>query len=487
MEINKIKACAQEAGRESLLGYILFTFPHPGFIENWHHKLLAKKLEDLLSGAIKRLMVFMPPRHSKTEMVSRRLPTYALGKNPDCKIIIASYSAPLAYQINRDCQSIMRTKQYKELFPHLTLPSFNVGTKGPRMGGYLCNSEVTQIVNRAGEIRASGVGGGITGHGFDLGIIDVPIKNWEEAHSPVYREMVWNWFTTTFMTRQNTQEARVLLTLTRWHQDDLAGRILEKMKTDPDFDQYEVLSLPAIQEGEATKEDKRQIGEVLWPARFDIKSIFQKRREGEYKFNALYQQRPSSPGGSIVNRDWWQYYDDIDISSLDLIIQSWDMSFKDTKTGSFVVGQVWGRRGADIFLLHQERERLDFPNTIERVRMVDKSWTTSAKLIEDKANGPAVIASLRHEIPGILPIQVEASKELRAQAVSYIIKSGNVYLPKNKPWVECFVDEWANFPNGLNDDQVDASTQAIKFLLIPDEEPISDTVIYDEPENISAY
>jgi predicted phage terminase large subunit-like protein len=213
--------------------------------------------------------------------------------------------------------------------------------------------------------------------------------------------------------------------------------------------------------------------------------MMQRKKEGEYKFNALFQQRPSSPEGNIVSRDWWQYYDEkaLDLSTMELIIQSWDMNFKDTKSGSFVVGQVWGLRGADVFLLHQVRGRWDFPATLEQFRLVDRQCQTSAKLVEDKANGPAVIASLKHEIPGILPVQVEASKVLRANAVSYLIKAGNVYLPKNAPWVEEFVDEWANFPNGANDDQVDGTTQALKFLLIPEEEQKeSDVVVMEEPE-----
>lgn len=485
-KISGIENIAVSIARESLLGYIQFTFPN--FIINWHHRVLVEKLEALLEGRIKRLMVFMPPRHSKSEIVSRRFPTFVLGRNPDTKIIMTSYSASLAHQMNRDCQGIMRTRQYQLLFPETVLPQSNVETKGPRQGGYLCNSELTQVVGRQGSILAAGVGGGITGHGFDIGIVDDPIKNWQEAHSPVYRETVWNWFVTVFLTRQNTQDAKILITLTRWHEDDLAGRILDRMKTDPNFEKYEVLSLPAIQDGQPSEYDIRQQGEVLWKGRFDLDYMMQRKKEGEYKFNALFQQRPSSPEGNIVSRDWWQYYDekDMDISTLELIIQSWDMNFKDTKSGSFVVGQVWGLRGADAFLLHQVRGRWDFPATIEQFRMVDKQQQTSAKLVEDKANGPAVISTLKHEIPGILPIQVEENKVLRAQAVSYLIKSGNVYLPKNALWVDEFIDEWANFPNGANDDQVDATTQALKFLFISSQEQNeSDVVVLEDMEEHS--
>ena len=479
-----IESIAVSIARNNLLGYIQFTFPK--FIINWHHRVLVEKLEALLEGKIKRLMVFMPPRHSKSEIVCRRFPTFVLGKYPDTKIIIASYSASLAHQMNRDCQAIMRSRQYRILFPDTVLPRENKETKTPQQGGYLCNSETTQIVGRSGSILAAGVGGGITGHGFDIGIIDDPIKNWQEAHSPVYREMVWNWFVTVFSTRQNTQDAKILITMTRWHEDDLAGRIINRMKTDPTFERYEIVSLPAIKEGETTDYDKRKEGEVIWPERFSLDFMLQKKKEGEYKFNALYQQRPSAPEGNIVSRDWWQYYDEneLDISSLELIIQSWDMNFKDTKTGSFVVGQVWGLKGADVFLLDQVRGRWDFPTTIEQFRMVDRKWKTSAKLVEDKANGPAVISSLKHEIPGILPVQVEMNKVLRANAVSYLIKAGNVYLPKNAPWVDEFVDEWANFPNGANDDQVDATTQVLKFLLIPEQEQQSDVVVMEEPEGV---
>lgn len=470
VELTKsdIASAALSFARNSLFEFTLLTFPTE-FIPNWHHEILCEKLEALLEGEIKRLMVFMPPRHSKTELVARRFPAYALGKNPELNVIVSSYSAGLAYQINRDCQSIMETRVYNSVFPETVLPG--PGVKGSDKK--LCNSEVTEIIGGSGDIRAAGVGGGITGHGFDIGIIDDPIKNWEEAHSPVYREMVWNWFTTTFMTRCNTQEARVLITLTRWHEDDLAGRILHRMKIDPEFDRYEVVSLPAIKENDSAPGDKRKIGEALWPARFNLDYLNQRKKEGEYKFNALFQQKPSPPSGSIVNRDWWQYYDKEDLNDLmpnfEKIIQSWDMSFKETTSGSYVVGQVWGKIGADVYLLYQTRERLDFPRTLDRVRAVSGQWNTSVKLVEDKANGPAVISTLKHEIPGIIPVKADVSKELRAQAVSYLIKSGNVYVPRNTPWVNAadgFVEEWANFPHGSHDDQVDASAHAIKHLLV---------------------
>src|SRR6478609_7190335 len=199
------------------------TYVNPRYEVNWHHALLAERLDAFVKGECRRLMVFMPPRHGKSESCSRNLPAYILGCNPDAHIIACSYGSDLASTLNRDVQSIIDSPAYKELFPDTTLYGANVRTVSGNT--YLRNSDVFEVVNHKGKYLSAGVGGAITGQGFHYGIIDDPIKNQEEADSVTYREKLWRWYSSTFSTRQE-KNACILLIVTRWHEDDLAGRLL---------------------------------------------------------------------------------------------------------------------------------------------------------------------------------------------------------------------------------------------------------------------
>jgi predicted phage terminase large subunit-like protein len=206
---------------------------------------------------------------------------------------------------------------------------------------------------------------------------------------------------------------------------------------------------------------------LLWPERFgpeEIESL--KRSLGSYAAAGQLQQRPSPAAGGILKRHWWKFYREAP-SGFDEVIQSWDCAFKDTASSDYVVGQVWGRTGADKYLLDQVRGRMDFPTTVQAVKRLTAKWPqTGAKLMEDKANGSAVIATLKHEVEGLIAVNPEGGKEARAHAVSPQIEAGNVYLPDCSiaPWVEGFIEECAAFPNGTHDDQVDAMSQALNRL-----------------------
>ena len=236
---------------------------------NWHHRLLCEYLDDFTKKKIRRLMVFMPPRHGKSELVSRKLPAYIFGCNPDANIISTSYSADLAQRMNRDVQRIIDSPAYGELFPETKLFGKNIRTV---TGHALRNSDIFEIVGHRGSYRGAGVGGGITGMGGDYIIIDDPIKNREEANSSTYRKKLWEWYTSTLYTRQE-KEGSILITLTRWHEDDLAGRLLELAEKDPQADQWEVLLLPAVAEKERHPRDPRQEGEALWPGKYPIDEL----------------------------------------------------------------------------------------------------------------------------------------------------------------------------------------------------------------------
>jgi predicted phage terminase large subunit-like protein len=286
----------------------------------------------------------------------------------------------------------------------------------------------------------------------------------------------------------------MVVVMQRCHQQDLSGHLLEQGG-------WEHLCLPAEYEGTTRKtsigfyDPRKEMGELLWKERYGTPEIEDlKRRLGSYAAAGQLQQRPSPLGGGIFKRHWWRYWQppganlppvivqlpDGTYQSIHPVcrptrgveqIQSWDCAFKDLETSDFVVGQMWGRVGAGYFLGDQVRDRMDCPTTVKAVRKLSERYPGSlAKLIEDKANGSAVIQMLQHEIPGILPVNPEGGKVARATAVSPLIEAGNVYLPHPSiaPWVNDFVEEFAAFPNGAHDDQVDAATQALlRWNMIP--------------------
>ena len=307
MFLNQFNKYSTRTNVDNLLGFNKATFHN--YKVNWHHKLICQKIDAWERGAIKRLMLFLPPRHGKTELASRRLPAYIFGKNPNASIITASYSADLASQNNRDVQRILDSPAYQKIFPNTCLMGKNVRTEA--YGTYLRNSDLFEIVGYKGIYQSAGVGGGITGRGFEYGIIDDPIKNRAEAESKAYRDMIFAWYTSTFYTRQDSEDARILIILTRWHEDDLAGRLLDHQRTGGEYaDQWEVINLTAISEAIPTTEDPRQPDEALWPGKFSLKALMAiKENIGVYDWEALYQQRPQPPGGSKIQRDWFNIID----------------------------------------------------------------------------------------------------------------------------------------------------------------------------------
>ena len=390
-------------------------------------------------------MVFMPPRHGKSEFISRYSTAWILGKFPDTRIILASYEADFAATWGRKARDLL-----EEHGPSLF---------GIKVSGKSSAANRWDIEGHEGGMVTAGVNGPITGKGADIGIIDDPVKNDQEAMSVTYQERTYEWYKSTFRTRLQ-RDGAIILIMTRWNENDLAGKLLAAQEEDGE--KWEVVNLPAIaEEGDLLGRDP---GQPLCPDLFTIEALRSiEKAVGSFWWASLYQQRPSPAEGGILKRSWWQYYRQTP-DRFDEVIQSWDMAFKDTKTADFVVGQVWGRKGADKYLLDQVRDRMDFPATVQAVRSLSAKWPQARnKLVEDKANGPAVIATLKNEIPGLIAVNPEGGKVVRAQAASPDIEAGNVYLPDPSvaPWVHDFIEECAAFPNGANDDQVDAMTQAL--------------------------
>jgi len=454
---------AQERARRHLLNFITYT--KPDYDTNWYHEVICREIDAMIAGETTRLILCAPPRHGKSEIVSRRFPAYLFGKDPDAEVIACSYSSDLAGQMNRDTQRIIDSAGYKAVFPDIGLWGKNIRSTAQSV--YLRNSDVFEIVNHKGTYRSAGVGGGIMGMGAKYVIIDDPFKNREEANSQTIREKIWEWYTSTVYTRL-APDARILIIMTRWHEDDLVGRLIEKQK-DGENDQWRVISFPAFADPareDVHPEDGRKAGEPLWPARYGEKRLKKiKAVLGSYEWSALYQQRPSPSEGAIFLREWWKYWTTMPHPTwFDEIVQSWDCTFKDTKGSDFVVGQVWGKHGADRYLLDQTRGQMAFPATVKAIRNMKSKWpSTGAILIEDTANGPAVISTLKQEIQGLIPVQPQGGKVVRAHAVTAQIESGNVYIPSPEicAWVGDYIEEHAAFPNASNDDQVDATSQAL--------------------------
>lgn len=460
--IHYEESLLRDRARENLLDFTLATFP--SYEVNWHHKELCKILTRFANGDIKRLIVCMPPRHGKSQLVSRQLPAFILGQNPKARIIAASYSADLASMMNRDVQRLIESEHYQNIFPNTTIPSNTTKT------GWLRNSDIFEIMDYGGIYRSVGVGGGITGQGGDKILIDDPIKNREESDSLVYRDKLYNWYTSTLYTRAE-KDAGILIVETRWHEDDLPGRLLALAKADPTADQWEVISLPATAEGKTFStllEDPRPLDEPLWPNKYSTERLATiKASIGTRDWNALYQQRPAPDEGTIVKKTWWQYYLERP-KKFDQIVQSWDLTFTNSKTSDFVVGVVLGKVGASIYLLDMIRDRLSFTESIAAFKKLSLKWPeATAKYVEQTANGYALIDTLKKEIPGIIAVKPTSSKIARVNAVAPKIEAGNCFLPSPSiaPWMALVLDEWSNFPAGANDDIVDAMSQGISKLV----------------------
>lgn len=403
-------------------------------------------------------MVFMPPRHSKSQSITETLPSWYLGNYPNKRVIEVSYASSLAEKFGR--RNRAKIEEFgKEIF------NIRIDERQGSVTDWALH-------NHSGGMLSVGVGGSITGEGADLLIIDDPIKNRQEAESITYRNRLWDEWEDTLSTRLQ-KGAKVILILTRWHEDDLAGRLLEKEQ-----EKWTVLSIPAIAE---SRDDplNREIGRGLW-----VEHYGQNYYEDKKKFSSarswlsLWQQKPSSDIGNIFKRHWFQYYDVLpNWEQFDQIITSWDMAFDNTTNkSSFVVGQIWGKIDGDKYLIDQVRAQMNFLETKKAFVVFHHKYESILrnsgfkksipKLVEKKANGPAIISSLKNEISGIIPINPQGSKETRAEAISPEFQSGNVYIPNPKiqSWVYDYIDELASFPSGKHNDQVDTTSQALEYF-----------------------
>jgi predicted phage terminase large subunit-like protein len=293
-------------------------------------------------------------------------------------------------------------------------------------------------------------------------LVDDPIKNREEADSATVRESLWDWYSSVLSTRQRPG-AGIVIVHTRWHEDDLVGRLMDRQKSGMGS-VWRCLNFPAIAEKD---EDFRRQGEALHPERYPLEELLRfKADRGSRDWAALYQQRPAPDEGQIFRRHWFRHWHVLP-DRFDVMALSWDMTFKDGSGSDYVVGQVWGKSGAGLYLVDQVRARMGFVETKAAFKALAGDWPQATlKLVEDKANGPAVIDELRREIQGIVAVSPDGSKTARASAVTALFEAGNVYFPDRglHPWVGDLEAELLGFPAGMHDDQVDALTQALRRL-----------------------
>jgi predicted phage terminase large subunit-like protein len=444
----------KEIAKKSYLDYVVYTHegrykkvPHTEFIGDIIQTAIDKK-KRMRNGEIpttnQYIALNMPPRHSKSMTITESLPSYYLGHFPEDRIIEISYNDTFARKFGKKNKE--KVKQFgKDLF------NIEIAKDSSAHDEWTLDNNIGGMISR-------GVLAGITGQGADLMIIDDPIKNREEADSETHREKIWEEWIDSFSSRLHPG-AIVILILTRWHEDDLQGRLLNAEYGEPL--NWQVYNFPL----EAEENDilGREVGDPLWPERYG-KDFIEERKRYLSSFNALYQGRPTSQEGNILKRDWWKYYDKL--PHIVTKIMSVDATFKDEADNDFVAIQVWGKTGPNMYLIDNLKARMNFPTTLQAIRnMKQKHPDTSTILVEDKANGPAIIAMLHKEMGGIIPVKPEGGKVARVNAISPHIESGNVFIPRQAEWLHDFTEECASFPKGKHDDQVDAMSQALNRFI----------------------
>jgi len=523
---------ARQAARRDLLSFTTYTMPK--YHVNWHHEVTCQVLTDVVRGLLppdhaeylppappggyvpgvnapKRVAICQPPRNGKSELASRRLPAFAFGKIPDLQVISASYSADLASMMNRDVQRIIDGPRYQNVFPHVGLNEKNI--RSDASGSYLRNNDIFEIVGYEGRYRSAGIGGGITGMGARLGIIDDPYKHRKDADSEAWRKTVKEWYTSTFYTRLDDPSAAIVIMMTRWHDEDLLGWLFDLERSNPNADQWLLINFPAILDAvpDAIKEPKhydayqrferRQLGDLLWPEKYPIERLEAIRANDPGDFEALQQQRPIKPGGgmfpreklAIIDRDTFMIWPDM------LAVRGWDKAGTDGggayTAGVLIVFDPQRRYGASYIVADVQRiqyEALARETLIRTTAYADRGrygYVVYA-IEQEPASGGKESAqnTVRNTLAGFEvyaePASNDGDKERRARPFSIQVKATNVALIEGE-WNEAYLNELSRFPSGKYKDQVDASSLAFNKLALGWED--AGEVIEEEPLYISPF
>ena len=437
----------RESSRKDFLDFVKFVWP--AFIEGKHHKIMAESFERVARGELKRLIINMPPRHTKSEFASYLLPAWFLGQYPDKKIIQTAHTAELSVGFGRKVRNIVNDEDFKKIFPDLSLRADS------KAAGRWNTS-------KGGEYFAIGVGGAVTGKGADLLIIDDPHSEQEgQSIDPSVFDKTYDWYTSG--PRQRLQPGgAIIIVMTRWHKRDLTGKIIKASVQREGVDQWEVIEFPAILPS----------GNALWPEFWSQKELIALRDElPAAKWSAQYQQDPTSEEGALVKREWWQVWENEIPPPCEFIIQSWDTAFLKTRRADYSACTTWGvfyqpdDEGAtrpNIVLLDAYKERLEFPELKKTAMEFYNFWQPDACIVEAKAAGTPLVFELR--AMGIPVSEYTPSrgndKVARVNAVADLFASGVVWCPETR-FSERVIEEFAAFPMGEHDDLVDSSTQAL--------------------------
>jgi predicted phage terminase large subunit-like protein len=436
---------------------------NPLYDPAWYHHRIAQELDLVLAGKTPRIMLFMPPQHGKTELASRNLVALALGRNPDMHVIFGTYNATRAAEVSGEVQRIMASDDYGVLFPGTRLAS----DKDPEVR----QAAKFGVVGRRGGYQAAGIGQRIAGIPMGLGVIDDPYGSRADAESEAWRRDVWNWYVGDFTTRQASDKTPIVLIQTRWHEDDLAGKLLRLSRDNPLLPQWKVVSFPALCDAEQP-DDPRKLGEALWPGRYSAQWLeAMKAEKGIYDWESLYQQRPVPPGGAMANRNWFP----IMPRRHDVVrsCRAWDIAGTKPTPGrdpDWTVGT----------LLH---EHADHTYTVAHVIRVRESPNEVDKLMLQTAKTDGTRTLIREERVGLAGKVVEAAHAKLLAGYDYAAvpigstdkvtrwrpflvqaEAGNVRLSEG-PWNTAWLDEMSMVPYSLKDDQADSVGLAFNELL----------------------
>ena len=426
---------------KNFLSFVKYVWPE--FIEGSHHKIINKKFNDLAEGKIKRLIINMPPRHTKSEFASYLLPAWMIGNNPKLKIIQATHTADLAIDFGRKTKNLVDDKNYQELFTtRLQEDSQAAGKWKTEQGG---------------EYFAAGVGGAITGRGADLLIIDDPHKEQDVRADGKAFDKAMNWYTAG--PRQRLQPGgAIVIVMTRWSTKDVTGQLL-KAQSEEGSDQWEVVELPAILPN----------GKPVWPEFWKVEELLKTKASIPVSnWLAQYMQQPTAEEGAILKREWWRDFEGNNPPPLDYKIMSLDTAFTKSTTADYSAITMWGvftteDRGQNIILLNAFKGRYEFPELRRAALEEYQDWQPDMVIIEAKASGLPLTHELRQmDIPVINFTPSKGNdKHTRVNSVAPLFESGKVWAPMHEHFAQEVVEECASFPFGDHDDYVDSTTQAI--------------------------
>ena len=431
----------REASQKDFLKFVKTVWPE--FVEGKHHKIYAEKLNRIANGELKRLIVNMPPRHTKSEFASHLFPAFFMGRHPTAKLIQTTHTGELAIRFGRKAKNLIESEEYNSVFPHVTLAADSKAA-----GRWESNHK--------GEYFAAGVGGAITGRGADLLIIDDPHSE-QDALSPSVLESHYEWYTSG--PRQRLQPGgAIVLVMTRWSVKDLTGKLLEAQGKDDLTDKWEVVEFPAV------------INEKpMWGNFWSMKGLMGVKASIPLtKWQAQWMQAPTSEEGALIKREWWQTWEGEKIPNLEFIIQSYDTAFSKKESADFSAITTWGifdpdnGKGKALILLDAKKDRWNFPELKKEAMEQYKYWEPEMVIVEAKASG----MPLTHELQksGIPVINFTPSKgndkHSRVNSVAPLFEAGAIWAPK-KTFAEEVIEECAAFPFGDHDDYVDSTTQAL--------------------------